>query len=184
MLVGGEAGIGKSRLADELARHVEQTGGRVLRGSASFPETTPYQCFVEALRSALPLVAATGLAPVWLAALAGLVPEIHERLPDVPAQPRLDPERERQRLIEAIVRTMLAFSKPRPLLLILEDLHWADEAAVSALLALDPRPARIGPDRRDASRRRNTGNASASPPPPRVAEPRAVAAAHAAAPGR
>jgi len=55
--VGGEAGIGKSRLVLEFARAVEDRGGRVLFGTTSAPEAVPYECIVEAMRSALPLVA-------------------------------------------------------------------------------------------------------------------------------
>lgn len=132
VLMSGEAGIGKSRLAGELMRHVEERGGRVLRGSAGFPETSPYQCFVEALRLATPLLAAAQLAPIWLASLARLLPELREHFPEASSQAALDPERAQQRLFEAIVRAILELAKPRPLVLILEDLHWADEATVDA----------------------------------------------------
>lgn len=50
VLIGGEPGIGKSRLVDELGRAVEAQGGRVLRGATSFPESAPYQALVEAVR--------------------------------------------------------------------------------------------------------------------------------------
>ncbi len=56
--VVGESGIGKSRIALEFARAVEDRGGRVLLGATSSPEAAPYECIVDALRSALPLVAA------------------------------------------------------------------------------------------------------------------------------
>ena len=132
VFLSGEAGIGKSRLAEEAARHAQDRGGRVLRGAAGFPQTAPYQCFVQALRSAGPMLTGVELAPVWLAALAGLLPEFRARSGDISA-PQLDAERERARVLEAIVRAVLGLARVRPVLLILEDLHWADEADVTAL---------------------------------------------------
>ena len=61
VFVGGDPGIGKSRLVAELAREVDERGGRVAIGATGSPETMPYQVFVEALRSALPLVASLKL---------------------------------------------------------------------------------------------------------------------------
>lgn len=132
--ISGTAGAGKSALAQELERYVEDNGGRVLRGSAGFPASSPYQCFVEALRAAAPVLAAAGVSPVWLAALSGLLPELRARLDG--DLPQLDPQRQQQRFFEALVQTMLALAKSRPTLLVLEDLQWADEATIGALLAL------------------------------------------------
>ena len=77
--VGGEAGIGKSRLVAEFARVVEERGGRVLTGATGSPEAIPYEAVVDALRSALPLVAS--LRPgIALAGVAALLPELHARV--------------------------------------------------------------------------------------------------------
>lgn len=131
IFVGGEAGIGKSRLVAEFAHAVEERGGRVLIGATSFPETAPYESVVDALRSALPLVAALkpGMA---LACVAALLPELHGRLTlaDVPA---LDADRERVRLYESLFRCIADLAAPRPLLLVLEDLHWAEAASLDLL---------------------------------------------------
>jgi DNA-binding SARP family transcriptional activator/predicted ATPase len=128
VFIGGEAGIGKSRLVAEFAQAVEERGGRVLIGVTSSPETVPYESVVDALRSALPLVAALkpGMA---LACVAALLPELHGRLKlqDVPA---LDADRERVRLYESLFRCIADLAAPRPLLLILEDLHWAEAASL------------------------------------------------------
>ncbi|HMF29278.1 MAG TPA: AAA family ATPase, partial [Candidatus Cybelea sp.] len=121
--VAGETGIGKSRLATEFAHIVEERGGRVLTGTTSYPEAVPYEGITDALRGALPLLAA--LKPdLSLAALASLVPELHARvaLPDLP---RLSPESERIRLFDAVARALARVATQRPLLLLLEDLHWA-----------------------------------------------------------
>ena len=56
VLIGGEAGIGKTRLAAELGSQAEREGARLLLGRTDFAEPVPYQALVEALRSALPLL--------------------------------------------------------------------------------------------------------------------------------
>ena len=132
--VGGEAGIGKSRLVLEFARAVEDRGGRVLAGTTGAPEAVPYESIVEAMRSALPLVAS--LKPsIALACVATLLPELHARvaLPDVP---RLEGESERIRLFESIFRSLASLAAPRPLLLVLEDLHRAQAASLELLAYL------------------------------------------------
>jgi DNA-binding SARP family transcriptional activator/tetratricopeptide (TPR) repeat protein len=129
--VCGESGIGKSRMTLEFAHAVEDRGGRVLLGTTSSPETVPYESVVDSLRSALPLVAS--LKPnVALASVAALLPELRARvaLPDLS---RLDGESERIRLFESLFRCVADLAAPRPLLLILEDLHWAQPASLELL---------------------------------------------------
>ncbi len=132
--VSGEPGIGKSRLVLEFARAVEDRGGRVLVGATSSPETVPYEGVVDALRSALPLV--ESLKPsIALACVATLIPEIHARVA-LPAVPRLDGESERIRLFESLFRCVADLGTARPLLLILEDVHWAQTASLELLQVL------------------------------------------------
>ena len=129
--VGGESGIGKSRIALELAHAVEDRGGRVLFGATSAPEAQPYESVVDALRSALPLVAS--LKPsIALACVATLLPEIQVRV-GLPPVPRLDAESERIRLYESLFRCLADLAAARPLLLVLEDLHWAQPASLELL---------------------------------------------------
>jgi predicted ATPase len=136
VLVGGEAGVGKSRLVAELAAQAEHEGARVLFGSTGF-EPVPYQAVTQALRSALPLVAALDIEPLWLSALASLLPELRTRRlaanRQLPVLAPLAPDRERTRLFDGIARALEGLAQPRPVLLILEDLHWA-VGATPALL--------------------------------------------------
>lgn len=136
IFIGGEPGIGKSRLALELAHEVQARGGRVLLGSTGSPEAIPYQCFVSALRSAMPLVESLRIGDVWLSTLATLLPELQGRGEGVLPPPRVDPAGERARLFEALTRAFVGLARARPLLLVLEDLHWAEEATIAALAAL------------------------------------------------
>ncbi len=137
VLVGGEAGIGKTRLAAQLGEQAEREGARVLIGNAAFAEPVPHQALVEALRSALPLLAALEIEPLWLAAVASVIPELRTRRGDgagrLPELPPLDPEREQTRLFEGLARCLEGLAQARPLLVILEDLHWASVATASML---------------------------------------------------
>jgi len=132
-LVAGEAGIGKTRLAAQFTQRAEAEGARVLWGATSPPERIPYEALVDALRNALPMLAAASIKPLWLGALAQLLPEVAERRSDVPALVAIEPERERTRLFEAIAIALEALSAPRPVVLVLEDLHWADTATIAAV---------------------------------------------------
>jgi DNA-binding SARP family transcriptional activator len=122
VVVTGEAGIGKSRLTAEAARAVSDAGGRVLFGRCDQEAIVPYQPLVEALDG---LVAA---APDDT--LAGLDDEARAELATV--LPSLDAPRratgpDRARLFGAVTDLVAAAAKERPLLLVLDDLQWADD---------------------------------------------------------
>jgi DNA-binding SARP family transcriptional activator/tetratricopeptide (TPR) repeat protein len=130
--VSGEAGIGKTRFASELALRAEEQGGRVLIGATTGPESFPYQPFCEALRAAIPMLVAANLDPRWLAVLATAIPELAARVALDPA-PALRLDEERTRLFEAFARAFCAIARARPLLLILEDMHWCGAASAELL---------------------------------------------------
>lgn len=148
-LVSGEPGIGKTRLLDELAARATVAGARVLYGSATEAEgMPPYLPFLEALahhiRAATPdeLRAQTGAnAPI----LAALLPELQLRLGELPSSVHLAPEQARLRLYEAVGALLGAIASERPLLLLLDDLHWADPATLDLLcyIAAHQRAARL-----------------------------------------
>ena len=133
VLVSGEAGIGKSRLVSEFALMAEAQGARVMTGATAYPESRPYQAIAEAFRGVSPLLASLRVQRVWLSALAQAVPELRARISDLPEPPKVEPSRERGRLFEAFSTCLAALSHPRPLVLILEDMHWAGETSVAAL---------------------------------------------------
>jgi predicted ATPase/DNA-binding SARP family transcriptional activator len=137
VLVGGEAGVGKSRLLHELAAQVQGAGGQVLWGHCyAFERSVPYQPAVEALRAALPQLISDNVAPLWLAEAARLVPELRQERPDLPEPARLEPEHEQARLMEGLCRCLLGLAERQPLLLLLEDLHWAADSTLTWLHAL------------------------------------------------
>jgi DNA-binding winged helix-turn-helix (wHTH) protein/tetratricopeptide (TPR) repeat protein len=136
MLVG-EPGIGKTRLAEEAGVYARHRGAQVLVGRCYEGEAaSPYSPFVEVIREYLStrpddaLEAELGnKAPD----LAKLVPEIRERIPKLPPPPAADPNGERIRLFDSVEAFLVNASKANPIMLHLEDLHWADKASLQLL---------------------------------------------------
>ncbi|HEX9014214.1 MAG TPA: AAA family ATPase, partial [Anaerolineaceae bacterium] len=137
VLLAGEAGIGKSRLAAELSRQAASAGFWVLRGYCSEQDSAfPYAPWTDALRAFLaPRNAAeTGevLGP-FAAELVKLLPELALLLPSLQPSPPLDPAAEKHRLFETLARFIASLAKGRPLLILLEDLHWSDQQSLELL---------------------------------------------------
>jgi tetratricopeptide (TPR) repeat protein len=125
-LLAGEPGVGKTRLAAELAGRVHDEGATVLAGRCDEDLGVPYQPFVEALRHFVdhaPLLA--GSMGRYGGELVRLVPELSERIPGLAAPIRTDPETERYRLFDAVAAWLAAASAEQPVLLVLDDLQWA-----------------------------------------------------------
>jgi DNA-binding SARP family transcriptional activator len=133
VLVGGEAGIGKTRLVREFAAHCEARGAQVYGAGTTLPETAPYQPFVTLLRVVAPLAATVAVDPLWLSAIAALAPSIAEHARDLPPLPTVDTGRERIRLFEACSSVWEAIAARRPVVLVVEDVHWAGAATLGLL---------------------------------------------------
>ena len=143
-VISGEAGIGKSRLLTEFAATVTSQGGAIVAGAATFAEAAPYQAVTDALRAALPSIVSLSLDPTWLAAAADVLPDLRDIDATLPRLSALEPDRQRDRLFEAIWRCFEALAQVRPLLLRFEDVHWAGPATCD-LLAYLARRARNRP---------------------------------------
>src|SRR5204862_6369868 len=122
VFLGGEAGIGKTRLATEFLAWAEVEGPDVLQGRAF--ETgghLPYQAVIEALRPGIERENAPDdlLADIWLAGLTHLLPELCDRYPDVPA-PQGYKAVARHRLFGAVARLARALAKRAPLILFID----------------------------------------------------------------
>lgn len=156
VLIGGEAGVGKTRLVEEGMGYARQHGVVILEGCCSEEGGRPYQPIIEALRlafhaSLLRLRSGHGFTwnvqPSTLAAVAGLLPELRQTHPDLPDTPPLSPEQEKARLFEALAQLLLAtritdgqdlrinqsVDSANPLLFFLDDLHWADASTLDFL---------------------------------------------------
>ena len=139
VLVAGEPGIGKTRLAEELAARASRARRRGAVGSLL---GRGGRALVLALGSGRPrLCAGPGRDPASLrhdlgagaADIAQLVPAVHDCIPDLPAPPPLEPEAARFRLFDSLAGFLRTAAARRPLLLVLDDLHWADVPSLALL---------------------------------------------------
>ena len=126
VLIAGEPGVGKTRLAGEWSRQAYQLEAIVLYGRCDEDLGAPYQPFAEALRSLMPCLGTSRLRGMrGVESLLPLVPGLTEVLPDLAAPTRADPETERYALFDAVVALLEVASAGAPVVLILDDLHWA-----------------------------------------------------------
>ncbi len=122
VVVTGEAGIGKSRLTSEAALAVSRDGGLVLFGRCDQEAIIPYQPIVEALDGLVAATPADELPSLGDAARA----ELAAVLPSLDA-PRRATTPDRGQLFGAVTDLVVAAAEERPLLLVLDDLQWADD---------------------------------------------------------
>ncbi|MFZ1164986.1 BTAD domain-containing putative transcriptional regulator, partial [Mycobacterium sp.] len=126
VLIAGEPGVGKTRLAGEWSQQAFGQGAVVLYGRCDEDLGAPYQPFAEALRSLVPCLGTSRLRGIrGVEALLALVPGLTDVLPDLAAPTRADPETERYALFDAVVALFELASTSAPVVLILDDLHWA-----------------------------------------------------------
>ena len=135
-LLAGEPGIGKTRLAGELAHAAHSEGSLVLYGRSDEDLGAPYQPWVQALT---PYAAHASLDELRTQLKesgpeAGrILPELLRRLPGLSVPLSGDPESERLALFESVDGLLAAVSRGTPVLLVLDDLHWADKASLLLL---------------------------------------------------
>jgi eukaryotic-like serine/threonine-protein kinase len=135
-LLVGEPGIGKTRAAEELATYARVSGARVYWGRCREDEGAPaYWPWVQAIRSyardADPVALAWQLG-AGAAEVARLIPEVAEKLDIEPAEGS-DSEEARFRLFDSVTSLLLAAARDRPIVIVLDDLHWADEPSLLLL---------------------------------------------------
>ena len=141
VLLVGEAGIGKTCLARRFAAEAASRGAAVLWGWCYEGDwQPPYGPWVEALGAHVRTCAADGTLERRLAALgraaaplARVIPDLAAVLSDLPAHTPLSADEERFRLYDAVIRFVLAAAADGPLVLVLDDLHWADADSLRLL---------------------------------------------------
>jgi class 3 adenylate cyclase/tetratricopeptide (TPR) repeat protein len=135
VMVSGEAGIGKTRLLEELSERAEHQGALVIVGRCFESEwSPPYAAFVDALSALVP-----NLDPIELRAdlgpgaptLAQLVPALRQILSDVGEPAPVAPDEERFRLLDAVAQFLLARARRATVVVCVDDLHWADRGTVA-----------------------------------------------------
>jgi tetratricopeptide (TPR) repeat protein len=134
LLVSGEPGIGKSRLVRELAQWSQAAGAQVLAGECYAEGGPPYAPQAQVLRQVFETPDANPDLPDYvLADLLRLAPHLALRFPDVSPNPVLDAEFERERLFDSYVTWCTTLAQRAPVLLVVEDMHWADSGTLSLL---------------------------------------------------
>jgi predicted ATPase/DNA-binding SARP family transcriptional activator len=144
VLVEGEAGVGKTRLLEEVARDAEwraiQVGWGFCREMAG---SRPFAPLAEALQSGLSRLRLNQLVqllePIWLQVMGALLPDIRSQLSEPGQPPPLPPAQEHERLVAAFTQMLAAWGQITPLMILLEDLHWADQDSLEVLIDLAPR---------------------------------------------
>jgi class 3 adenylate cyclase/DNA-binding CsgD family transcriptional regulator len=137
VLLLGEPGIGKTRLLEELAMTARTQGVPVLWGRCYEGEGAPaYWPWVQVVRAYVSAHDAETLRRQMgpgAADIAQVVPEVRQALPDLPVPPPLEPEQARFRLFDSVARFLKNATAEQPLVIALDDLHWADKPSLLLL---------------------------------------------------
>jgi DNA-binding SARP family transcriptional activator len=142
IVLEGEAGIGKTRLAEELLTYAETSGATTITARCYEGETNmAYGPFLDGLRAALHRSDRgdwlSQLPARWLSETARLLPELESLHPDLPPLPALDTPGAQSRFFEGIIQVFIAAcGGTKPGILFLDDLHWADAASLNLLAYL------------------------------------------------
>ena len=136
-MLTGEAGIGKSRLLEEFVALAQGSGAQVLCGSCYDGEwQPPFSPFAEVLVDCCKQIGrdrfqqtAGAAAPI----LMRIAPALRNSLDDVPELAAVDKDEERFRMLDALAQFFLTLSREQPLVLVLDDLHWADRGTAAIL---------------------------------------------------
>ena len=136
VLVSGEPGIGKTRLVTELVRYAHELGTTILWGRCDEELGAPFEPFAEALRHYAQFVAPDRLR-AEIGPLGGeltrLMPELAARVPGLAAPMSADADTERHRLFEAVTDFLAEMSHTDAVILVLDDIHWADKPSLLLL---------------------------------------------------
>ena len=144
VMIGGEPGIGKTRIAEEIAAEGVKRGMLALTGRCYETETAPpYIPFVEILETAARGATRSEALRDALGDVAGdiarIVPELRRMFPDIPRPVELPPEQERRYLFNAVGEFMERAARVRPEVIVVDDLQWADDSSLLLLQHLAER---------------------------------------------
>jgi class 3 adenylate cyclase len=135
-LLAGEPGIGKTRLATFAALKAHGDGAVVLYGRCEEGLAVPYGPWVDALRHCVATAeqsALAGFVDQYGTDLVRLVPELARRIPDLAPPTETDAETERYMVFGAVAGLLERFSGDVPVVIVLDDLHWADKGTLLLL---------------------------------------------------
>ncbi|HLY47940.1 MAG TPA: AAA family ATPase [Solirubrobacteraceae bacterium] len=143
VLLGGEPGSGKSRLAREFAAEAAAEGALVLYGACDAVVHTPYGPFAQALRHLTRVLGADELREALGASggeLTRLLPDLPAQIGELPAPVKADADTERHRLHMIVTDLLSGISRGQPVVLVIEDGHWADASTLLLLRHLARAP--------------------------------------------
>jgi class 3 adenylate cyclase/tetratricopeptide (TPR) repeat protein len=148
VLISGEAGLGKTSLAASAARKSFERGATVLFGHCEEDLITPYQLFAETLRHYVTHAPEEELREHVAqhgSELVRIAPALAGRIPDLPPTKATDADSERSLLFAAVVGILAAASVEQPVLMLFDDIQWADKGSLLLLrhLAAVDRPMRL-----------------------------------------
>jgi len=147
VLISGEAGIGKSRLVAETIRYARSSESQtkssaalILEGRCFEPDRAlPYAPFLDLLRSFLAMQSPDEVARLLdptASELVKLLPEFADYVPELVPDSILDPEQEKRRLFQVLLRFFTRLSMLQSLVVVIEDIHWSDDISLEFLLFL------------------------------------------------
>jgi tetratricopeptide (TPR) repeat protein len=148
VMIGGGSGVGKTRLATEMARYAERSGFQYAVGHCyERDEPVPYLPFAEIIESAVARATNLGLFRQRMgnnaAELAQIAPSLRRIFHDIPAPIDLPVQQKRRYLFQALLETVARAAQIQPRLFVLDDLQWADESTLALLVHLTRRVAQI-----------------------------------------
>lgn len=143
LLFSGEAGVGKTRLTQEAERLARAGGFMVTRGHChDMDSAPPYQPLLEQIEQARRMLGSDIMRRSMgenATELSKLMPELRHQYSDIPPYPSLPPEQERRYLLHGVAEFLARSATFNPLLIVFEDLHWADESTCILLRHLAER---------------------------------------------
>jgi class 3 adenylate cyclase/tetratricopeptide (TPR) repeat protein len=147
VMIGGEPGVGKTRLTEEVGAEARRRGFFVLVGHCYEMEgMPPYMPFIETMEYVARVVPPQNIREALgegASEVLRVSPALRRVLPDVPPPPDLPPEEGRRHFFKAMIEFIVRASRQQPLFMVLDDLHWSDEASLQVVEQLAARLSEI-----------------------------------------
>jgi tetratricopeptide (TPR) repeat protein len=146
VLIGGEPGVGKSRLGEEALAIGRNMGVLPLTGHAYEDRGAPYITSIEILEEVLLVLPDSALRDALGSTapeIARLLPELRRKFPGIPEPAELPPEQQQRFLFNSVLEFLTRLGKSCPVVMLLDDMHWADESSIQLLEHIAPQVQRL-----------------------------------------